>query len=344
MTTKEDAIQFVKMISQYRILTRDELQSAYDSGSVPGDDSLQAVQGTPEMPVKSDVKRFKKLGIAEVLSYIGGAIVFMGIAILIAQNWSIFGFFTKVLVTLGSGVAAYIVGVLFSNDSRTEPISPAFHLISALVTPIGLYVVFDNAGLSTNSFGVQALISAILVAAYVASYIIYRKSIFALFGVIFGTWLFFSLTSMITDGSSYLDTWQFYQYRILAAGITYMLLGYSFTKTSLAALSNFLNGFGVFMFLASALSLGGWSPSQNIFWELVYPMLIAGVLYLSVSMRSNSFLIWGSLFLMAYILKITSEYFASGLGWPFSLVIAGLSMIGVGYMSLNIKSKYLAKK
>jgi len=53
---------------------------------------------------------------------------------------------------------------------------------------------------------------------------------------------------------------------------------------------------------------------------------------------------WGTIFLMAYILKITSEYFSTGLGWPIALVIAGLAMIGVGFMSFSIKKKYLGTK
>ena len=44
---------------------------------------------------------------------------------------------------------------------------------------------------------------------------------------------------------------------------------------------------------------------------------------------------------MFYILKITSEYFTEGLGWPLALVLAGLAMIGVGYVSLSVSRKYL---
>ena len=79
-----------------------------------------------------------------------------------------------------------------------------------------------------------------------------------------------------------------------------------------------------------------------MFWELIYPGLVFGALFLSVHIKSKAFLTWGTLFLMAYILKITSEYFSSGLGWPLALVIAGLAMIGVGYMSLSLKKKYLS--
>jgi len=326
MATKEEILQYVKTLAEQKIITKDELDLAYDSGS----------------GIKEDIVLTKRLGISEILYYIGGAIVFLGIAILLAQNWSTLGFGTKVLATLGAGVATYFVGVLFSRDERTETAGSAFYLISALVIPMGLYVVFDNAGFDAGSYGSQSLISGILFGMYLMSYVVFRKNVFTLFSILFGTWLFFSLTSFMIGSGAYFDSWKFYEYRILAVGITYMLIGYAFSKNERVPLSNFLYGFGIFGFLSSALSLGGWEPNQNVFWELIYPGLIFGALFLSVHIRSKSFLTWGTLFLMAYILKITSEYFSSGLGWPLALVIAGLSMIGVGYMSLSLKRKYLA--
>lgn len=326
MATKDEILVYIKSLAEQKVLTREELDSAYDSGG----------------GVRSDVVMTKKLGIAEILYYIGGGIVFLGIAIFLSQNWSTLGFGTKVLATLGAGVAAYIVGVLFSRDERTETVGSAFYLISALVMPIGLHVVFDNAGLDANSYGSQTFISGILLAMYALSYVVFRKNVFTLFSILFGTWLFFSLTSYMIGGGPYFESWKFYEYRVLVAGISYMLLGYAFSKNERAPLSNFLYGFGILGFLGAALTLGGWEPNQNVFWELIYPGLIFGALFLSVYIKSKSFLTWGTLFLMAYIIKITSEYFSSGLGWPLALVIAGLSMIGVGYMSLSLKKKYMS--
>lgn len=326
MATKEEVLQYIRTLAEQKIVTKEEIDLAYDSGS----------------GIKTDVVLTKKLGVAEILYYIGGAIVFLGIAILLAQNWLTLGFGTKVLATLGAGVAAYFVGVLFSRDERTETVGSAFYLISALTIPMGLYVVFDNAGFDASSYGSQSLISGILFGMYMLSYIVFRKNVFTLFSILFGTWLFFSFTSFMIGGGVYFDSWKFYEYRVLVAGITYMLIGYAFSKNERASLSNFLYGFGILGFLGSALSLGGWEPNQNVFWELIYPGLIFGALFLSVHIKSKSFLTWGTLFLMAYILKITSEYFSSGLGWPLALVIAGLAMIGVGYMSISLKRKYLA--
>ena len=93
------------------------------------------------------------------------------------------------------------------------------------------------------------------------------------------------------------------------------------------------------------MALGGFQPNQDAFWELIYPVIIFGALFTSVYIKSKSVLTMGTIFLMIYILKITAEYFSTGLGWPLALVIAGLMMIGAGYMSITIKAKYmLAKK
>jgi len=324
MATKEEVLQLVSSFAQQKLLSKAELDAAYNAGS----------------GVTAPSSVTKRIGIAEILYYIGGAIVFLGISIFLAQNWSTLGLGTKVLTTLGAGFAAYVAGLLFQRDERTETVGSAFYLISALVIPTGLYVVFDNAGFDAGSFGTQSLISGILFAMYFASYLVLRKSVFIVFSILFGTWLFFSLTSSMVGGNPYFD-WKFYAYRVLGVGLTYILLGYSFSKTKLASIQGFLYSFGILGFLGAALMLGGWKPHQNMFWELTYPGLVFGALLISVHLKSKAFLTFGTLFLMAYILKITSEYFSSGLGWPLALVVAGLALIGVGFMSLTLKKKYL---
>lgn len=326
MATKEEVLRYVRMLAEQRAVTKEELAEAYDSGS----------------GMKRDDVLTKKLGIAEILYYIGGAIVFLGISVLISQNWSTLGFGTKVLATLGAGVAAYFVGLLFSRDGRTETVGSAFYLISALVTPVGLLVAFDKAGFYAGSYESQNLISGVMLIASLISFAVFRKNIFTLFSVLFGTWLFFSLTSWMVGGGPYFSDWKFYMYRVLTAGTAYILMGYAFSKNERAPLSGFLYDFGILGFLGAAFALGQWQPNQNVFWELIYPGLVFGALFLSVRVKSKAFLTWGTLFLMAYVLKITSEYFSTGLGWPMALVIAGLAMIGIGYASFSIKGKYLS--
>jgi uncharacterized integral membrane protein len=46
---------------------------------------------------------------------------------------------------------------------------------------------------------------------------------------------------------------------------------------------------------------------------------------------------------MIYILKLTAEYFADTVGWPLALVISGFILMGVGFMSVQLRQKYTKK-
>lgn len=328
MTNKNEVIQSIKFLAKKKEISREEVITAFNSGAGP------------------DNSANKRFGITEILYYIGGAIVFLGIAILVGQNWNTLGIITKILVTLGSGIAAYVVGLIFSKDKRTEAACSAFFLISALVTPIGLHVVFNNAGMDTGSPEIQSLTSAILFITFLLSFFVIKKTIFALFSIIFGTWLYFAFTNLIINGSPTAFDWNLFEYRALVASISYVLLGYSFSKNKLAPLTGFLYGFGVLTFLSVTLALGGWTPTkaQNIFWESIYPGLIFGVLFLSTYLKSRSFLVFGAIFLIAYIFKITAEYFSQSFGWPIALVFAGLGLIGSGFLFVYLQKKYFVKR
>ena len=206
---------------------------------------------------------------------------------------------------------------------------------------MGLHVTFHIAGLDTGSYGVQSVSSGILLVTFLLSYLANRKTIFTIFNIIFGTWLFFSFTGFLVGGNPNFD-WQFSAYRVLCTGLVYVLLGYYFTETPHRAITGALYGFGVFCFLGAALALGDWKPDQNLFWELIFPGLVFGVMFLSVYLKSTAFLTFGSLYLIAYIFKITSEYFTQSLGWPLALVLTGLGLIAIGYLHFNLKKKYLS--
>jgi hypothetical protein len=319
---KQEALQYVKNLSSQKILTKDEIIDAYNEG------------------LAGDMVLTKKVGIAEILYYIGGAVVFLGIWILIWQNWSTLNLGTKIIATLGASVLAYIIGLLSGMNKKFEGISSAFYLISALVLPVGLYVVFDNMSLDMHSAMTASLISGICLGVFSLSYILFRKNIFTLFSILFGTWFFFAFTDFLNNGN-YKDYQHFFEYRVLIVGLIYIIIGYIFAKGNKVSMSGFLYGFGILGVLGSALSLGGWSPNQNYFWELFFPFLVFGTLFISINLKSKSFLTFGSIFLMLYILKITGEYFKDGIGWPLALILAGLLLIAVGYLYFFLKNKYM---
>ncbi len=320
---KQELLSHIRDLASRKVITKDDITSAFDAATRPGN------KKGPFSP---------QAGISHILYYVGGAIVFLGISVLICQHWNALSGPTKILSTLGAGIAAYIAAVFLSRDNNLEFAGRAFYFIAALVMPLGLHVTFYVAGFDTGSPGIQSVVSGILLATFLLSYFAERKTVFVLFDIIFGVWLFFAFTGFLVGDRPGFG-WEFSAYRFLCTGAALALMGYYFAKTSHRALTGALYGFGVFCFLGAALALGSWKPDQNIFWELAFPGLVFGVMFLSVHLKSRSFLTFGSLYLIAYIFKITGEYFADSLGWPLVLVLTGFGLIAIGYLHFNLKRK-----
>jgi len=320
---KGDLLRQVKEAAAKKIATLEEVTDAYDAGVT-----------TTE---KDGVYR---RSIAEILSFIGGMVVVLGVAIFISQHWSKLNIIARVLSTLGTGIAFYLGGVIFTRSEKDNLLSQVFFLISGLTVPVGISILFDNAGWDMGSSRTHAIFASILFVTYGCSYLVFKKNIFVIFNIIFGTWLFFSFTDLTAIQGVFMESWRFTAYRILIMGISYALFGYHFESEDREVLSKWIYGIGIIAFLSAALVLGGWSPEQNVFWELLFPGLCFGVMFLSVQLRNKSFLVFGALFLMIYFLKISTEYFSNTLGWPLAVILMGLFLIFVGYGSFSVSKKY----
>lgn len=322
---KQELLSGVKELAKQGSLSREELLSAYDEAKSTEDHGL-----------------LHKVGMAEILYYVGGGIVFLGIAVFIANHWDELSTVTKVLTTLGSGIAFYIVGVLFQQRSTLVGVSQAFFFIAALLLPLGLAVSFDQAGWSVDRATTQSIISGILLGVYLASFYEFRRSLFLALSIIFATWFFFSFTSAFFTTIP-IEEWKFYMYRFLAAGASYIFLAHFLKKTTFAPMADGMYSLGALFILGAAIVLGGYSPDQNSFWEIVFPGIAFGFMFMSIPLKARGFLVFGAAFLMAYILKLTAEYFSDSLGWPLALVVCGLVLIGIGYGTFSINRRYIAK-
>jgi hypothetical protein len=326
---KEGILQGIEALAREGGVTRDEVVGAYERGVSKEGPSAQA-----------PARRF---GIADILYYLGGGIVVLGIGIFLSEHWEELSPFTRILSTLGSGLVAYVLGVLLSKrEGGAADWGRAFHLIAAFVLPVGLFVTLDESGTDTSAYGVQSLVYAALTALYFFSHRSFRKNLFAFFGIVFATFLFFALTGWLASGTAVFEEGDFVSYQFLVTGLAYALLGYGFANRPEGVLTRYLYPFGLLFFFGAALSLGGYAPDQNAFWELVFPGLALGAVFLSLPLHSRAFLILGSGFLVAYILKITGEYFADSLGWPLALVLAGFALIGVGTLFVRLNNRYRA--
>ena len=324
-----------------------ELRRQLAAGTIT-DGDLRAVTGKTSAVSAEGVKR--PFPIAKILYYLGGGVVVIGVAIFITQQWHLFNDFMRIFVTLGIGIAVYVMGVLFSRYERLKGAANAFYFIAGALLPTGLMVAFNIGGWDVARAGTQSIISGALLMMFVASWFLFRQRIFTLFTVIFGTWFFFSFTNVLFIGpSTYgMETRRFYEYRVLFAGIAYLFLGYAAAMRR-NPLSSFLYTMGTLGVLGAAYEMmgtfffsgGGAGDLHARLWEILFPGLVIGLIFLSTFLKSRSMLFLSSIGLVAYLFHITARYFAQSLGWPFSLVLAGFALIGIGYLAVYLNRKYL---
>lgn len=323
-------------MDKHQLLT--ELQSQVAAGQI-GRDEVLAVLGTAHQDAEASARH---INLSEVLYYIGGGIVFIGIVVLLYQNWDSLNSFVRILVTLGSFIAALIVAGLLNRYAHLKKVAQAFFLISGLLAPLAANITLKETNIDINSDSIQTYIYIILTAGFFALFYFFRQTILLFFGILFATGLFhFILNLLALNNLSASDVAKLWEYQILVDGLAFMFLGYYLQATSQKALTGVLYGFGALGFLGAAIFLGGYSPDQNTFWELIYPLLTFGLIFVAVYVKSKSFLVFGTLFLVAYIFKLTGEYFSNNLGWPLSLVLAGFLIMIVGYYAVRINKKYL---
>lgn len=319
-----------------------ELRERIQDGSVSKYEVEQLFAVTKEPQIDRDASQ-RHVSLQQIIYYIGGGVVFIGLTVLISQNWDAFNTAVRILITLGAAVAAYVMAFLFSKREDTDGVAQPFFFLSALLMPVGLAVVLYESSWDLSGNLAMIIVFGLSLVIYGTTLKYFRTNLQLLFTIIFGTSLFFFLTSWLVENDSGLlfQDWRFFFYRGFAVGASYLLLAYYLREGRCRLMSGPLYFFGSIALLGSALILGGWRPEQNVFWELIYPLLSLGLVFWSTQVKSRAVLLWGAVFFMGYLVKISSEYFADSIGWPAALIISGLGMIAVGYFAFRIKKQYL---
>lgn len=355
MSDKQTYLDYLKKLGSSGILSVEEITDAFQTG---------VDQAKPKETNLKDHSREFQLNSSDVLGLAGALIVALSIVILISQNWGILNLFTKLFSTLGVGIFSYFLGVLFAQKRRGQKVSFAFHLISALILPVGILVLINllnPASLSEPWW--QVLVGAVLALFYGFSYRQVQKSSFFLFlALLYGGVLYYSICSAIYgDLSRY--SWDYFmpQYIVAVLGLSYALIGHKMVKVQnrLGGFVSFV-GIGVFQismlvasysrpqtYLLSATtdavsSRVGVSPTGIAwnFWTVIYALFPIIVLYYSLKMRNHWLLYQGTFFLMVYIIFVSTAYFSGSFGWPLAMLIGGLALIALAYSSIYLNKNY----
>jgi hypothetical protein len=84
--------------------------------------------------------------LVRVLGFLGGTFVFAGIGVFIALQWDGMNSASRVIVTLGAGLVAFVLALLSARDPRFDKATTPLLLVAAALAPTGMFVAFDEYG------------------------------------------------------------------------------------------------------------------------------------------------------------------------------------------------------
>lgn len=131
-STKEQAIaEILRIIEANNLDAADlrELASAKGKGGGLEDRGPRAALG----PI-----------VLRVFYYLGGTLVFAGLGIYIELVWPDLTSLQRVLITLGPGFVAYLLGIVFARNKDFETAATPSHIVAFVMQPVGVFVLLSE--------------------------------------------------------------------------------------------------------------------------------------------------------------------------------------------------------
>ena len=265
--------------------------------------------------------------LVRVLGYLGGTFIFAGVGVFIALNWDSMNSGARVIITLGSGVAAFVLALLSSREPRFDKATTPLFLMAAALEPTGMLVAFSEFGSGGDSRAAVLITCATVAVQFGATFITVRRATVLFFTIFFGVacwWTAFDLLDVDDDLTAL----------VLGSSMVLVALGVDRTIHRVITPPWYLVG--------SAACLGGlFDLVEGSVLEIVFLFAASGFVYLSVVARSRTLLVVATAALLAYTGWFTGQHFADSVGWPIALVIFGIAMIGLSAFAYRIDRRYV---
>jgi len=273
--------------------------------------------------------------LVRVFAYIGGGIVSLGVILFVSLYWDMLSGPARILLSLGGGIAAYILGVVLLMYRGTVAYTPhALMLIAAGLITFGLFVTFDVAGWGDgDEAGTLAAISAIGGLFFGLSFALIRRlHVLLVATVVFVTWFIYSIIGVVanTGALDVFDDTLLWVLVTVVVGASYILFARGTRQWFHPHFIHAMEAIGALFIFTAAL------VGDGIGWDIVYPLLIAGGFVISVYFPNRGILGLSSLFLIIYLITITFQYFEVDQWWPLVLIAIGGLIIGMSYVTYRV--------
>jgi hypothetical protein len=264
-----------------------------------------------------------------VLGVLGGTFVFAGIGVFIALQWDDMNAGARVVVTLGSGVAALVLSLLAARDPRFARAHTPLLLSAAVLQPLGMLVAFDEFG-SGGDWRLASLVtSGVMAAQFGALVPTLGRSLPVFLTLLFGLLFWWTALDLVeADGTAIA--------LVLGAGALLASIGVARTRYRDATPFWYFVGGAVFLH-------GVFEAVERTPFEILFLAVAAGLVYISVLVHSRALLAVATLAILAYTGWFTSEHFADSFGWPLALIAFGIVMIGLSAAAYRIDRDYVRR-
>lgn len=308
MSLKEDALQDIVSLAKHNQITLEEIAQALN---------------TPQ----TQAGKQSSSGLSKLFGYIGGIFVFAGIGVFISMYWDDFGSAARVIVTLGTGLFAFAMGLVCLADKKYERAATPLFLMSSLLQPTGILVMLHEYASGGDARHGLLFMSAYMLIQQGAVFWAKGRTVLAFSAILFGCIFFANL----------FDIWDMNEKLIgTVIGISLLCIAYALNQSKHLAIAPFWYFVGSVMLLWSIFE-----SVENSPLEPIYLGVSALIIFLSTYVRSRTLLLVGTISMLLYIGYYTAKHFANTVGWPIALVMIGVALIAVSSLAVRLNNKYI---
>ena len=310
MTAKEQALKQIADIAREHDLTAAEILAQL-SPSEEASDSKSSI-------------------LTRLFGYLGGIFVLAGLAVFIEMQWESMNSIARITITLGSGVAAFVMALVAIADERWEKTATPLFLLAALLQPTGILVAIDEFSRGGDERHAFLLTSGVLLIQQTLTFLKTRRTVLLFMALIFAVCLYGTAMDLVDLAEDLI---------VFTLGLSVLLVIYSIDRTRHAAITPF------WYFMSSAAMLSGlFSLIRDSVLEIFFLGAACGVVFLSTWVKSRGLLFVGTVAILGYVGYYTAENFSDVVGWPIALILFGLLLIGLSAAAFRINRKYIAAK
>ncbi len=262
-----------------------------------------------------------------LFAYLGGTFIFAGLGVLIGLNWEEMNPAARIIVTLGSGLATFGMGLAALSRNRYRRAATPLFLIAAILQPTGILVTLDELSSGGDERYAILLMAGVMVIQQGFAFMLKRPTLLLFTTISFGLTFLIVLFDLLN-----IDP----QISAVTLGLSLVLVSVAVDKTRHRWITPFWYLVGSVGFL-----YGIFDALEETPLEILFLAFACGVVYLSVYLRSRALLVSGTVSLLAYIGYFTNQHFLESWAWPLVLILFGLVLIGLSAAAVRISHKYI---